>query len=122
MTPPLGRPDPSADLTVNLGVPSVTDHLASAEETAELRGEGTVWQTLLHQASSQLGNLAAYPHNRLCRAALEAAAEHARSAEKLLRAVDDVLDPKQSDAGRDLSTQHLRQRVEREQRALNQAG
>ena len=126
MTPPLGRPDPSADPTVDLGVPNVTDDLASAEETAELRGEGTVWQTLLHQASSQLGNLVGYPHNRLCRAALEAAAEHARSAEKLLRALDDVWvhrpDPKQSDAGRDLSTQHLRQRVEREQHALNQAG
>ena len=130
MTPPLGRPDPSADPTVDLGVPSVTDDLASAEETAELRGEGTVWQTLLHQASSQLGNRAGYPHNRLCRVALpvdvQAAAEHARSAEKLLRALDDVAvrrpDPKQSDAGRDLSTQHLRQRVEREQHALNQAG
>lgn len=122
MTPPLGRPDPSADPTVDLGVPSVTDDLASAEETAELRGEGTVWQTLLHQASSQLGNLAGYPHNRLCQAALEAAAEHARSAEKLLRALDDVLDPKQSDAGRELSTQHLRQRIEREKHALNQAG
>ena len=56
------------------------------------------------------------------RLSLEAAAEHARSAEKLLRALDDVLDPKQSDAGRDLSTQHVRQRVEREQHALNQAG
>lgn len=113
---------PSYDPTVDLGVPSVTDELASAEQTAELRGEELVWQTLLHQASSQLANLAGYPHNRLCRAALDVAAEHVRSAEKVLRALDDVLDPKQSDAGRDLSTRHLRQRVEREQHVLKQAG
>jgi hypothetical protein len=110
----------TADPTRNYGdldVPSVTDDLA----TAELRGEELVWQTLLHQASTQLGNLAGYPHSRLCRAALDAAAEHIRSAEKLLRALDDVLDPKQSDYGRDLSTRHLQQRVEREQQALRQA-
>ena len=113
--------DPSSDPAFDLTVPSVTDDLASPEQTAELRGEELVWQTLLHQASAQLSNLAGYPHSRLCRATLDVAAEHARSAEKLLRALDDVLDPKQSDAGRDLSTQYLRQRVEREQHALKQA-
>ncbi|WP_375502664.1 hypothetical protein [uncultured Jatrophihabitans sp.] len=114
--------DPSNHPAVNLGVASVTDDLASAEEIAELRGEQMVWQTLLHQASSQLANLAGYPHSRLCRAALDVAAEHVRSAEKVLRALDDVLDPKQSDAGRQLSTRYLRQRVEREQDVLRQAG
>lgn len=117
MTPDMGRPDPTRDLSA----PSVTDDLASTEQLAELRGEGLVWQTLLHQASAHLGNLAGYPHSRLAQAALDVAAEHIRSAEKLLRALDDVLDPKQSVYGRDLSTQHLRQRVEREQQALKQA-
>lgn len=109
------------DPTRDFSAPSVTDELASAEQIAELRGEELVWQILLHQASAQLGNLAGYPHSRLCRAALDADAEHIRSAEKLLRALDDVLDPKQSEAGRDLSTRHLQQRVERELQALKQA-
>lgn len=40
---------------------------------------------------------------------------------ELLRALDDVLDPTQSDAGRDLSTRHLQQSVERECHALAEA-
>jgi hypothetical protein len=95
--------------------------MATPEQTAELRGEALVWQMLLHQASSQLSNLAAYPHGTLRRTTLAAVAEHLRSAEKLLRALDDVLDPRQSDAGLDLSVRHLQQRVEREQQALRQA-
>lgn len=95
--------------------------VATPEQTAELRGEALVWQMLLHQASAQLSNLAAYPHGTLRRTALDTAAEHGRSAEKLLRALDDVLDPRQSDAGHDLSARHLHQRVEREQQALRQA-
>jgi hypothetical protein len=95
--------------------------LASPEETAELRGEALVWQMLLHQATAQLSNLAAYPHGTLRRSTLDAVAEHLRSAEKLLRALDDVLDPKQSEAGHELSAQDLRKRVEREQQALRQA-
>jgi hypothetical protein len=95
--------------------------MATPEQTAELRGEALVWQMLLHQASAQLSNLAAYPHGTLRRTALDAVAEHLRSAEKLLRALDDVLDPRQSDAGHDLSARHLEQRVEREQQALRQA-
>ena len=95
--------------------------LANAEETAELRGEALVWQMLLHQAAAQLSNLAAYPHGSLRRSTLDAVAEHLRSAEKLLRALDDVLDPKQSEAGHDLAARDLQQRVEREQQALRQA-
>lgn len=108
------------DPTRDFSAPSVTDDLASAEQIAELRGEELAWCLLLHQASAQLGNLAAYPHNRLCRAALDVAADHIRSAENLLRALDDVLDRQQSDAGHQLSTRHLQQRVEREQQALRQ--
>jgi len=109
--------DSAEDLTAT----SVTDDLASPEETAELRGEALVWQQMLHQASAQLADLAAYPHSRLRRRALDAAAEHARSAEKLLRALDGVLDAKQSDAGRSLSTRQLSERVERERRVLEEA-
>ena len=47
--------DPSTDL----GVPSVTDDLASSEQRAELRGEVLLWQMLLHQASAELGRLVA---------------------------------------------------------------
>ena len=39
-----------------------------------------------------------------------------------LTALDDVLDPEQTDAGQDSPVQHLQQRVEREQQALRQAG
>jgi hypothetical protein len=76
---------------------------------------------LLHQASAQLSNLAAYPHGTLRRTTLDAVAEHLRSAENLLRALDDVLDPRQSAAGLDLSVRHLERRVDREQQALTQA-
>jgi hypothetical protein len=99
----------------------MNEDLATPEQTAELRGEALVWQMLLHQASAQLGNLAASPHGTLRRSTLDTVAEHIRSAEKLLRALDDVLDPKQGDAGHDLSVQHLRRRVEREQQVLRQA-
>ncbi len=95
--------------------------LATPEQTAELRGEALVWQMVLDQASAQLSNLAAYPHGTLRRTTLDAVAEHLRSAEKLLRALDDFLDPRQSDAGHDLSARHLQQRVKREQQALRQA-
>jgi len=94
---------------------------ATPEQTAELRGQALAWQMLLHQASAQLSNLAAYPHGTLRRTTLDAVAKHLRSAENLLRALDDVLDPRQSDAGHDLSARHLQQRVEREQQALRQA-
>lgn len=115
-------PAPTRDGGAEPGLPSVTDDLASAEQRAELRGEELAWQTLLYQASAHLGNLAAHPHSRLCRAALDVAAEHIRSAEKLLHALDNVLDPKQSEHGRGLSVGNLQQRVQREQRALRQVG
>lgn len=105
----------------NFDVPIVTDDLATPEQVAELRVEELVWQGLLHQTSAQLGNLAGYPHSRLARAALDIAAEHIRSAEKVLRELDDVLDPKSCPAGHDLSARHLQQRVEREQQVLRQA-
>jgi hypothetical protein len=99
----------------------VSEDLSTPEQTAELRGQALVWQMLLHQASAQLSNLAAHPHGTLRRTTLDAVAEHLRSAETLLRALDDVLDPRQSGAGHDLSVRHLQQRVEREQQALRQA-
>ena len=99
----------------------MSEDLSTQEQTAELRGQALVWQMLLHQASAQLSNLASYPHGTLCRTTLDPVAEHLRAAETLLRALDDVLDPRQSDAGLDLSVRHLQQRVEREQLALRQA-
>lgn len=99
----------------------MSEDLSTPEQTADLRGQALVWQMLLHQASAQLSNLAAHPHGTLRRTTLDAVTEHLRSAEKLLRALDDVLDPRQSDAGLDLSVRHLQQRVEREQQALRQA-
>jgi hypothetical protein len=107
------------DRTGNARVDST--ELATAEETAELRGEALVWQIMLHQAGAQIGNLASHPHGRLRRHTLDLVAEHLRSAEYLLRALDDVLDPKQSDYGRTLSVRHLTDRVDRERHALNQA-
>lgn len=98
-----------------------SENWATPEQTAELRGEALVWQLMLPQADAQLTNVAAYPHGRLRCEALDTVAEHLRRAEKLLRALDDVLDPTQSDAGRDLSTRHLQQRVERECHALAEA-
>jgi hypothetical protein len=99
----------------------VSEDLSTPEQTAGLRGQALVWQLLLHQASAQLGNLAAHPHGTLRRTTLDAVAEHLHSAETLLRALDDALDPRQSDAGLELSVRHLQQRVEREQQALRQA-
>jgi hypothetical protein len=66
---------------------------AGAAATAELRGETLVWQMLLHQARANLANLSAYSHDQIRRKALDAAADHLYAAEKLLRALDDVLDP-----------------------------
>lgn len=97
------------------------DELATPEEIAELRGEALVWQMMLHQACAQIGNMAAFPHGRLCRRALDVAAEHIRSAEMLLRALDDVLDAKRNEHGRQMSSRHRAERVERERHALDEA-
>jgi hypothetical protein len=94
---------------------------AGAEATAELRGETLVWQMLLHQARANLANLSAYPHDQLRRKALDAAADHLHAAETLLRALDDVLDPKQSDVGHSLSTRHLADLINRSQQAIEVA-
>ena len=95
-----------------------SEDLAGTAATSELRGEALVWQMLLHQAWTQIGNLAAWPHDAIRRGALDVAAEHAHAAEKVLRALDDALDPKQNDAGHTLSIRHLEARVERERQAL----
>lgn len=91
---------------------------AGVEATAELRGETLVWQQLVHQARANLANLAAWPHDQLRRKALDAAAEHLYAAERVLRALDDVLDPKQNDNGHTLSVRHLADRIELAQQAL----
>jgi hypothetical protein len=100
----------------------VGEPTVSAEQTAELRGEALVIQMLLHQLCAQLTNFAAYPHDQLRRAALDLAAEHIRSAEKLLRALDDVLDPRLDPGGHDHYARHLQQRIDRERQALTEAG
>lgn len=91
---------------------------AGIAATAELRGEALVWQQLVHQARANLANLAAWPHDQLRRKALDAAAEHLYAAEKVLRALDDVLDPKQNDTGHSLSVRHLADLIELAQQAL----
>jgi hypothetical protein len=92
------------------------------EQTAELRVEALAWQMMLHEARAQLSNIAAHPHGRLRRRTLDVVAEHLLAAEKLLRALDDVLDPKQNSDGRAVSIRHPADRVERERHALDEAG
>jgi hypothetical protein len=99
----------------------VDEPAVTAEQTAELRGEAFVVQMLLHQVCAQLTNFAAYPHDKLRRAALDLAAEHVRSAEKLLRALDDVLDPRPDPAGRAQYARYLEERIERGRHALADA-
>jgi hypothetical protein len=72
---------------------------------------------VLCQASAHLDDAAADPHDTLRRAALESAAEHICSAEKLLCALADVLDPGQLQAAVSLSTLHLRQLLQRDHHA-----
>jgi hypothetical protein len=91
---------------------------AGVEATAELRGETLVWQQLLHQAGANLANLAGWPHDQLRRKSLDVAADLISVAEKLLRALDDVLDSKQSDEGHSLSVRDLASRIDLAQRAL----
>lgn len=91
---------------------------AGIEATAELRGETLVWQMLLHQARANFANLAAWPHDQLRRKSLDVVADLIYIAEKLLGALDDVLDPKQNDHGHSLSVQNLTARIDRAQQAL----
>src|SRR5947208_15296653 len=100
----------------------IADDPAGTAATAELRGEALVWQMLLHQAWTQIGNLEAWPHGAVRRRALDVAAEHVHAAEKVLRALDDALDPKQSDAGHALSVRHLQDRVSRERKLHRAVG
>lgn len=94
---------------------------AGPEATAELRGETLVWQMLLHQARANLGNLAAWPHDQLRRKSLDVAADLIYVAEKLLTALDGVLDPKANDQSHTASVQDLAIRLEGAQRALRAA-
>jgi hypothetical protein len=91
---------------------------AAIEATAELRGEALVWQMLLHHARANLGNLSAWPHDQLRRKSLDVAADLIYVAEKLLTALDGVLDPKQTDQSHTLSVQDLTSRLDIAQRAL----
>ena len=60
--------------------------LATPVDTAELRSEATlVWQMMQHRACARISNLAAHSHGRPRRRALDAVAEHLRSAEKHTR-------------------------------------
>jgi hypothetical protein len=98
-----------------------TEDRAGIEATAELRGETLVWQLLLHQARANLGNLAAWPHDRLRRQSLDVAADLIYVAEKLLTALDAVLDPKANDHSHSMSVQDLTTRLDSAQRALRAA-
>ena len=97
------------------------DDTAGIEATAELRGETLVWQMLLHQARANLGNLAAGPHDQLRRKSLDVAADFIYVAEKLLTALDGVLDPTTNDDRHTASVQDLTIRLETAQRALRAA-
>jgi hypothetical protein len=97
------------------------EDLGGLEATAELRGETLVWQLLLHQARANLGNLAAWPHDQLRRKSLDVAADLIYVAEKLLTALDGVLDPKANDLSHTLSVQDLTHRLDSAQRALQAA-
>jgi len=94
---------------------------AGIEATAELRGQTLVWQLLLHQARANLGNLAAWPHDQLRRKSLDVAADLIYVAEKLLTALDGVLDPKANDHSHSMSVQDLTTRLDSAQRALRAA-
>jgi hypothetical protein len=95
-----------------------TEDPAGIAATAELRGVTLVWQQLLHQARANLANLAAWPHDQLRRTSLDATADLIYVAEKLLRALDEVLDPKQGDPGHTLSVRDLTTRIDLAQQVL----
>jgi hypothetical protein len=100
---------------------------AGPEATAELRGETLVWQLVLHHARANLANLANLanratgPHDQLRRTSLDAAADLIHVAEKLLTALDSVLDSKANDHSHSLSVQALTIRLDSAQRALRAA-
>ena len=94
---------------------------AGIEATAESRGQTLVWQLLLHQARAYLGHLAAWPHDQPRRKSLDVAADLIYVAEKLLTALDGVLDPKANDHSHSMSVQDLTTRLDSAQRALRAA-
>ena len=94
---------------------------AGIEATAELRGQTLVWQLLLHQARANLDNLAAWPHDQPRRKSRDVAADLIYVAEKLLTALDGVLDPTANDHSHSMSVQDLTTRLDSAQRALRAA-
>lgn len=92
----------------------MTEDRASAEQTAELRGQVLVCRRLLRQSLAPLSDLARHLQPSLRRAALEISAAHIGSAAKLLDALDGVLDPTLRETGYDLAVLHLQQRVARD--------
>ena len=88
------------------------------EPTAELRGEALAWQQVLHLLHVQMANLADKTRDHLGHAAIDLTTEYINGAEKLLQALDDVLDPRQGEYGHTASVRHLTDRVERANRAL----
>jgi hypothetical protein len=88
------------------------------QPTAELRGEAPAWQQVLHLLHVQMANLADRTRDHLGRAALDLTTEYINGAERLLQALDDVLDPRQGEYGHMASVRHLTDRVERANRAL----
>jgi hypothetical protein len=85
------------------------------QPTAELRVEALAWQQVLHV---QMANLADKTRDHLGRAALDLATEYLNGAERLLQALDDVLDPRQGEYGHTASVRHLTDHVERANRTL----
>ena len=88
------------------------------QPTAELRGEALARQQVLHLLHLQMANLADKTRDHPGRAALDLTTENINGAEKLLQALDDVLDPRQGEYGHTASVRHLTDRVERANRAL----
>jgi hypothetical protein len=95
-----------------------TEDPAGLDATAELRGVTLVWQQLLHQARANLANHSAWPHDQLRRTSLDAAADLIYVAEKLLRTLAEVLDPKQGDPGHTLAVRDLTTRIDLAQQVL----
>ena len=88
------------------------------ESTAELRGEAPAWQQVRHLLRVRMANVPDRTRDRLGRAALDLTTEYINGAEKLLPALDGVLDPRQGEYGHPASVRHLTDRVERANRAL----
>jgi hypothetical protein len=65
-----------------------------------------------------MANLVDTTRDHLGRAALDLTTENINGAEKVLQALDDVLDPRQGEHANTASVRHLTDRFERAKRAL----